>query len=94
MSVKYCYHRTLSVSFLRGFLFINGTYASQRTSNHRQQHTSKLSVIYLNKLKEMHYKKICTHYIKTFDECAEQRFGTANGDNKRCAITEIGFLDD
>ena len=27
----------------------------------------------------------------SFDECAEQRFETADGDNKRCALIDIGL---
>ena len=41
MFVKYGSHRTLSVSFVKVDI-INGTYAAQRTSNHRQQHTSSV----------------------------------------------------
>ena len=53
---------------------------------------------YLNKLKETHYK-IKVHIIinntsKHFDECAEQRFETADGDNKRCALIDIRLLGD
>ena len=41
-------------------------------------------------IKETHYKIIRTHHnkqhIETCDECAEQRFETADGDIKRCAL--------
>ena len=48
---------------------------------------------YLNNLKETHYKKkvhiIINNTSRHLDECAEQRFETADGDNKRFALIDI-----